>query len=119
MSWKTWNGPKIKGLTRQAVGKANYATLEAIGSSADQQVPHDEGHLQRSKFIKVEGLDGMISYGGGKGTGFPKVPYARRWHENSANFQKGRKSRYLADSYNQVGPRAYKNALVQALRQAW
>lgn len=117
--WKTWHGAKISLLTTEAVAKANEATLETIGSAVDQNIPHDEGDLMRSKYIEVDYNDGMISYGGGPGTGHPKVPYAVRWHENSANFQKGRKSRYLADSYNQVGPRAYKNALTQALRKAW
>jgi len=38
-----------------------------------------------------------LSAGGGNGTGFQKVPYAIKWHEEEANFQKGRKNNYVRD----------------------
>jgi hypothetical protein len=91
--------------------KALYMTLSVIGEASNQQVPLDEGTLQSSQFVNVEDGIGLISYGGGPGTGFPKVPYAIRWHENSANFQKGRKKRYLADPFNQLADKTYKKSL--------
>lgn len=116
--WKSWNGDNAIRLTESAIRKANLAALEAVGSAADQQVPLDEGTLLASKYIRAVGVKAFISYGGGPGTGFPRVPYAVRWHENSANFQHGRKKRYLADPLNSVGPRALIKALKIELSQA-
>ena len=119
MAWKNWKGDQVSAALRQANRRAIKITLEEIGSKADQQVPLDEGTLLRSKFIEVEGESGVISYGGGAGTGHPKVPYAKRWHENSANFQHGRKKRYLADAFNKNASRIYKNALKNELSSTW
>ena len=60
---------------------------------------------------------GVICFGGGLGTGHPIVPYAIRWHENSANFQKGRKRFYLKDPYNRLAGPTLKNALVMRIGQ--
>lgn len=119
MSWSQWNGELVKQRTQSALSRANMAALEAVGSAADQQVPLDEGTLLRSKYIEVDGEQGLISYGGGSGTGHPRVPYAVRWHENSAKFQHGRKKRYLADPVNQVGPKVIMNAYKKELKRAW
>ncbi|MFA5485345.1 MAG: hypothetical protein WC260_03820 [Candidatus Pacearchaeota archaeon] len=103
--WKNWKGPQllkaVNGASREAVQKTCYVILEA----ARQQVPHDEGTLMLSGMVLMApdgSPQGVICFGGGLGTGHPIVPYALRWHENSASFQKGRKRFYLRDPYNQL-----------------
>src|SRR5690625_5014357 len=112
--WTSWNAVALKGLIkaggREAVRKTGHVVLEASG----QQVPHDEGTLQRSgQVIMAPGnqIGAVISYGGGAGTGHPVVPYAIRWHEEDVNFQKGRKKNYLRDPLSQLGPRTYLKAM--------
>lgn len=114
--WKNWKGNQVKAIIAEGTDRAINATLEAIGSAADQEIPLDEGTLLRSKHIDVEDGQGVISYGGGPGTGHPKVPYAKRWHENSANFQHGRKERYLADPFNKMVADTFKRAIKKELR---
>lgn len=100
MSWKNWIGKKLISDTEKGMSEALIAGLEAVGAKADQQVPHDEGTLQRSKTIKKDPnnpLKAYIGYGGGGVSGYPIVPYALKWHELEANFQKGRKNNYLRD----------------------
>lgn len=116
--WQTWHGVALTGLVRrggrEAVRKTSHVVLEA----AKQQVPHDEGTLERSgQVIMAPGnqIGAVVTFGGGSGTGHPVIPYAVRWHENNANFQKGRKMRYLADPFNQLGPRTYLNAMAQEI----
>lgn len=99
----------MAGASDAAVRKA----LTVVGEQADREVPHDTGALSRTRVIKVEHGSGVISYGGGKGTGFTKIPYAVRWHEEDANFQKGRKKNYLRDPFNKLAARKYKQALRQ------
>lgn len=115
MGWEFWRGPQAVMKVHQAVSRSIHETLEYIGEEADAQVPKDEGTLQESKYIDVSGVKGVISYGGGPGTGFPVVPYAVRWHEKDANFQDGRKKRYLADPLNDKGPQKYEEALKKNL----
>lgn len=119
MAWKFWRGDELIARTEQANNRAIKTTLEAIGEKSDQQVPLDEGTLLRSKFIKVETGSGVISYGGGSGTGHPRVPYAVRWHEKEANFQHNRKKRYLADPVNEHGSRLYRKSLAAELGGVW
>ena len=56
-----------------------------------EQVPLDTGALSRSGTVDSEGLSATVSY---------DTPYAVRWHENDANFQHGRKKKYLEDPCN-------------------
>ena len=122
MSWKSFHGQRLIGRTESAMADAVENATEAIGAISDQQVPHDEGVLQGSKTIKANPrnkLEVAISYGGGAGTGFPRVPYAVRWHENDANFQKGRKSNYLRDPVFQQGPAILRRHLNQQARRVW
>ena len=115
MGWKNWRGTeliaKIAAANRKAVSDTCYVVLEA----ANQEVPHDEGTLMRSGMVIMAPNSepaGVICFGGGLGTGLPIVPYAIRWHENSANFQKGRKRFYLKDPYNQLAAPTLKKALM-------
>lgn len=114
--WKYFRGSEAIQRAECATEQAIRETLEIVGEQSDQQIPLDEGTLKNSKVIKVKGKAGFISYGGGSGTGFPRVPYAKRWHENSANFQRGRKHRYLVDPMNQYGPTTYRRLLQQAMK---
>lgn len=110
MSWTSWDADKIVNTVDKQGVKALTEAAEAIGAISDQQVPLDEGTLLTSKTIKMApfGVEPdrrqvSISYGGGVNTGFQRVPYAVRWHEETANFQHGRKSNYLRDPVNQNG----------------
>lgn len=119
MSWTKWNGVALKKMTEQAISEAVHATAEEIGAEADQQVPHDEGTLQRSKTIMKDPSDSTIThigYGGGGVSGYPEVPYAVKWHETPANFQKGRKHNYLRDPVNSIGPQALLRNLKKVIK---
>lgn len=100
MGWKNWNGRELTKEFKQSASKAVENAVQATGEVSDSQVPHDTGQLSQSKFVAVDPdneLKVWIGYGGGGNTGIPEIPYAVRWHEERANFQKGRKSQYLRD----------------------
>lgn len=112
--WKNWKGPSllqaVNNAGREAVRKTAYIILEA----SMQQVPHDEGTLMRSGIVLMApdgSPEGLVCFGGGSGTGHPIIPYAVRWHENQANFQKGRKRFYLKDPVNKLGPSTLNKAI--------
>lgn len=116
--WKNWKGPQLQKLVRgasyEAVRKTCYVVLEA----ARQEVPHDEGTLMLSGMVLMapdESPQGLICFGGGPGTGHPIIPYAIRWHENSARFQKGRKRFYLKDPYDRLASSTLQKALQMEL----
>lgn len=117
-AWRNWRGGIISDQVYNACDLAAEDTAQAVRGQVFQEIPHDSGHLSQSVIVlphrTLKGVR-IISVGGGPGTGFPRVPYALRWHEENANFQKGRKSKYLKDPVNQVGPRALVNALRQRL----
>lgn len=114
MGWKNWKGNELKRLIDGAGRQAVRDTCEVVLEAAKTEVPHDEGTLERSGRVVMapEGPAGVICFGGGPGTGHPIVPYAVRWHENNANFQKGRKRFYLRDPYNQLAAPTLKKALM-------
>lgn len=56
-----------------------------------KQVPHDTGTLERSGMVDSAGLEATVSY---------DTPYAVICHERSANYQRGRKKKYLEDPLN-------------------
>ena len=109
--WKNWKGKQVLQTAIRSQEQAIKKALQEVGRHADQEVPHDEGMLQQSKHIdtQISGtkVEGVISYGGGQGTGFVRVPYAIRWHENNANFQKGRKKNYLRDPFNKYARKEF------------
>lgn len=105
--WTEWNGDQCLDLVVNGLGVGIHDWLEYVKSVSQREVPLDEGSLMRSCYIitKVSNkkVEGSISYGGGSGTGIPKVPYAVRWHFEDANFQHGRKNNYLKDpAYNNI-----------------
>lgn len=119
MSWTKWNGKTLKAKVTSSVAQAVYDTANEVGAESLQQVPHDEGWLEESLTIMKDPTNPThtyIGYGGGGVSGVPKVPYAIKWHETPANFQKGRKHNYLRDPINQVAPRALMNNLKQVIR---
>lgn len=109
--WRNWRGNVAKKIMANVSDEAIFITLSTVGEKANQQVPLDEGTLQNSQFIEVKNGQGLISYGGGPGTGYPLVPYALKWHEIKANFLHGRKPRYLADPFNALARRTFKIAM--------
>lgn len=116
--WTKWNGPEAELRMRQASREAVRNVAHAILEQAKTEVPHDEGTLERSGLVKIdpEAPAAVVSFGGGPGTGHPRLPYAVRWHENSANFQKGRKRFYLRDPLNNLGPRLMREEMVKEVR---
>ncbi len=112
--WRNWRGPQLSGAVNIATRAAVQMTCEIVLEAAKHEVPHDEGTLMRSGLVLMApdgSPQGLITFGGGTGTGQPIIPYAVRWHENSANFQKGRKSRYLVDPLNRLGGITLQKAL--------
>ena len=105
MGWKNWRGRELNKKVRDAVSDGMVAGGEAIAGVVLQQVPHDTGAL--SKTVQVlqnpnDKTEVVLTAGGGPGTGFPLIPYALRWHENPARFQKGRKHNYIRDPIKQA-----------------
>lgn len=114
VGWKKWNGPTAVKIVKAGAREAVQHTLNVVMGAGKQQVPHDEGALQRSGIVVMDPhgkAQGVASFGGGPGTGHPTIPYAVRWHEQSANFQKGRKYRYLVDPFNQLAAKTLREAL--------
>ena len=112
--WTNWKGDNLKASILAAAREAVHDTCEVVLEAAKQEVPHDEGTLERSGMVLMApdgSPEGLICFGGGPGTGHPIVPYAVRWHENSANFQKGRKRFYLKDPLNRLGSKTLEKAL--------
>lgn len=120
MSWTRWNGTQITANIKNATVKAVDKTAHVILTASQSQVPLDEGFLSRSGIVIIKNENNMpiaiICYGGGPGTGHPKIPYAIKWHETQANFQHGRKWKYLKDPFSQLAATALKQSLTQELR---
>lgn len=76
-----------------AMGGAQRLGLFAVGSEVMRlsqiEVPHDEGTLQNSGTVEVDGDNIIVGY---------HTPYAARLHEHPEyRFKKGRKGKYLED----------------------
>jgi hypothetical protein len=105
MAWKKWRGDLAKQLIREGSAEGVHKFGFVVLEQAKNEVPLDEGTLKDSGDVTMNpdrSPEGVIHFGYGQGTGQPRIPYAVRWHENSANFQRGRKSRYLADPFNRL-----------------
>lgn len=118
--WSWFRGAELIERTRSNTVKGLRRAAERIGQESDQQVPLDEGTLMRSKHIKEFPREEavVISYGGGSGTPHPVIPYAVKWHEESADFQHNRKHNYLRDPAKKVGPKAVNQELRKAMLEA-
>lgn len=118
--WKVWRGPEAKLRMRTGARQAVERTAKAVFAASQSEVPLRDGFLMRSGGVFMAPGDepaASISYGGGPGTGKPIVPYARRWHEEDANFQRGRKRRYVADPLNRIAPTGLINELRRSGRE--
>ena len=111
MGWRNWRGEAVTRMVKEALNKAKIDTAEIILTESKKEVPLDEGVLERSGTVVKRRNNVFISYGGGHGTGFPIVPYAIRWHETQANFQHGRKWKYLRDPFNRLIINTYNNEI--------
>ncbi len=121
MSWKNWRGKEATDAALAASVRAVNKTLYVVLTAARQECPLDEGTLQRSGIVIMDPTgapSGVVSFGGGEGTGHPRLPYARRWHEKSARFQHGRKRFYLRDPLNRLGSKTLKRAMASEIRKA-
>ncbi len=119
MSWD-WHGEEAKSALLAANRRAVQKTCFVVLAASKLEVPLDEGTLMASGrvFMAPEpNAFGIVSYGGGTGTGFPKVPYALRWHQNEANFQHGRKSGYLVDPFNRLAQPVLRDAIRQEAKK--
>lgn len=116
--WRNWKGDQLERALQEAAVEAIKKTCYIILEAAKQEVPHDEGTLERSGMVLMApdgSPQGLICFGGGTGTGHPIIPYAVRWHENNARFQKGRKRFYLRDPLDRLAEPTLRSALVQEL----
>lgn len=86
-----WDGEKAQKALANATPRGLYEAGQVVARDSGQQVPLDTGDLLRSQAVTVEGQTVTISY---------DTPYAIRWHEQDANFQRGRKKKYLEDPIN-------------------
>lgn len=72
---------------RRAAQEGLTKALEHVLGEADKRVPLEEGTLQRSGKVTVQGLEGAVSYG---------TKYARRQHEELTwKHLPGRTAKYL------------------------
>lgn len=116
LMWTEWNGDKVVNEFESACRDSLRDAMEATGGYIDNNtVPHDTGDLARSKHIEDDPneVKVWIGYGGGGITGRPIIPYARKWHEIKARFQKGRTDNYVRMPMNTV----FKEFLKRASQQ--
>ena len=101
----------IKSVTQSGSRKATWSALDYLAARSKEQVPLDTGALKASCVVDVngDGSQGTVSY---------DTPYAVRWHENDANFQRGRKKKYLEDPLNDSSVQAKMMELAQSAFQS-
>lgn len=90
-----WDEAKAVGRVTGRGSRAIRDVAQALLDESKKQVPHNEGILEASGTVDSDGLAATVSYGDNA-----SAPYAVRWHENRANFQRGRKWKYLEDPCN-------------------
>lgn len=112
--WIKWNGDIVKEKVVEANLKAVNFTANKVLAAAKSEAPLDEGTLSASGMVvtrKLKSPVAAVCFGGGRGTGLPRIPYAIRWHETQANFQHGRKWKYLKDPYNRLASSTFTEAI--------
>ena len=122
--WINWRGEVLIRRTDMATSEGVNETAERLLEKMKTEVPMDETTLMKSgvttsKPHPYPEVATCISFGGGRGTGKSKVPYALRWHEEDANFQRGRKRRYVADPFNKYAKGTLDANLKRTLGEAW
>lgn len=86
-----WDDSQARAIVQNGGAAGVRACAHMLLDEARKQVPLDTGALSRSGTVSSEGLSAVVSF---------STPYAIRWHEESANFQRGRKNKYLEDPVN-------------------
>jgi len=101
------NHAVLKDALQKAGRRGIQAALDCLARESKKQVPLDEGPLKDSCMVSVEpdGSEGVVSY---------DTAYAVRWHEQDANFQRGRKKKYLEDPANDGGVQAEMLRILQS-----
>ena len=101
------NKPLIERVVKAGSRKALWSALDYLAAQSKEQVPLDQGTLKFSCAVDVnaDGTEGTVSY---------DTPYAVRWHEHDANFQRGRKKKYLEDPLNDSSVQANMLKLAQS-----
>lgn len=122
MGWTKFRGKELERKTQRAMSEAVKRTAGATLGEALKLVPLDEGVLQQTGMTKENPnnpLEYAVSFGGGFGTPFTRVPYAIRHHEIPSNFQHGRQHNYLRTPINTFTPNALKKELKKAGEKSW
>ncbi len=111
LEWTEWNGKEIKKMLEGAGQKALFEGGQFILQESNKRVPHDEGTLQASGETSQNASRGevVVSY---------DTPYALRWHEEPANFQKGRQHKYLESTLNDKSNDLL-NHIAQGIKKEW
>lgn len=101
------NKPLIERVVKAGSRKALWSALDYLAAQSKEQVPLNKGPLHDSCYVDVapDGSGGTVSY---------DKPYAVRWHEHDANFQRGRKKKYLEDPLNDPSVQANMMKLAQS-----
>lgn len=92
-----WDSSRVMAVVGQGGANAVRGCANLLLDEARKQVPIDTGALSRSGAVDCDGLQATVSF---------DTPYAVRWHEQAANFQRGRKNKYLEDPCNDGALRA-------------
>lgn len=117
--WKIWRGRELMDLMNKGARMAVYQTGDAIVMAGKSEVPLDEGILRNTGTVVMDQggkPSGCACFGGGPSTGWPVIPYAIRWHEETANFQHGRKRHYLRDPFNKLAKSKFQQNLIINIR---
>lgn len=103
-----WNVDIALAALKNGSRKGTWSALDVLARHSKEQVPLDSGALKASCAVDVspDGMQGTVSY---------DTPYACRWHEEDANFQRGRKKKYLEDPMNDG---AVQSEMLEALKHA-
>ena len=86
-----WYIDKALAVVEKAKAEGAVKAAQVLLEASQQQVPLDTGALMESGRVEYDGESASVSY---------SAPYALRWHEEHANFQNGRKNKYLEDPAN-------------------
>jgi len=86
-----WDDSQARATVADAGERGVRDCCQFLLDESRKQVPLDTGALSRSGAVDTHGLQGTVSY---------DTPYAVKWHETPANFQHGRKCKYLEDPCN-------------------
>lgn len=92
-----WHPELAKAVIETQGPAAVRACAQYLLDESRKQVPHDTGTLEGTGTVDSQELQATVSY---------DTPYACRWHEQDANFQGGRKKKYLEDPCNDSGVQA-------------